>query len=354
MSVWQGKRLTVEIQGTSHGDGITTTLTGLKKDLNIDERALQEYVDLRKPGSFLSTPRKEDDKVEISRQNGGSDIIATVANKDVKSSDYDFSARIPRPSHADFAAIKKYGDTVDLKGGGKYSGRLTVGLMIAGGIAKQQLEKEGITVKAYLSGVGKTQGISYKTQYDLAVNAQRLSDFPALSDDNKRAFSEEISKASAEKDSVGGRVECVISGIKKSLGDSLFDGFECGLSSLLFAIPGVKGVEFGDGFELSTMHGSEANDQFEINCGEIETKTHHGGGILGGTTYGDSVCFSVAIKPTPSIGKPQQSVDLKEKKNTTLEIKGRHDPCVALRAAYVVDAVANLFVYDLLEEEKDA
>lgn len=354
MSVWQGKRLTVEIEGTSHGDEIKTTIKGLKKGLAIDERALQEYVDLRKSKSSLSTLRREDDKVEISRANDGNDIIAVVRNKDVKSADYDFSGCIPRPSHADLAAIKKYGESVDLKGGGKYSGRLTIGLMIAGGIAKQQLEKEGIAVKAYLSSVGRAEGVSYKKDYDLAIKSKRLSDFPALSGDDQAAFSEEISNAKGEKDSVGGRVECVISGIKNSLGDSLFDGFECGLSSLLFAIPGVKGVEFGDGFDLSAMHGSEANDQYEIKNGEIATITHHGGGILGGTTYGDSVCFSVAIKPTPSIGKAQQSVDLKEMKNATLEIKGRHDPCVALRAAYVVDAVANLFVYDLSEDKNNA
>lgn len=358
MSEWKGKRLSVKIEGSSHGKEISTTVTGLKIGLNIDETALQAFVDKRRSGKKYTTSRVERDKVELFGVKDGvvssNEVVGIVKNTDVKKSDYGFIGVLPRPSHCDYPAIKKYGDNIDLSGGGKFSGRMTVGFMIAGGIAKQQLEKKGIFVKAYISSVGEKRGISYKTSPDIVRSASVLSDIPTLSEDDKNAFANEIEKALSSEDSVGARVECVISGINVPLGDSLFDGFEGGLSNLLFSIPGIKGVEFGDGFDLASMTGSYANDEYAVIDGKIQTLTNRNGGVLGGMTFGNDVCFAVAIKPTPSIGKPQQSVDLSTMQNEVLKISGRHDPCIAVRACCVVEAAANLYVYDLLEEYENA
>ncbi len=357
MSVWKGKRLSLEIDGSSHGKEITTVVSGFRDGITIDEKELRSYIKKRSPGKYLSSKRAERDDVEFfGIENGivSSKVVGTVKNTDVKRADYGFLGKVPRPSHVDFPAIKKYGENIDHSGGGKYSGRMTIGFMIAGGIAKQQLEKEGIFVKTYISSVGNVVGKSYKTSGDIISSLSVLPDFPTLTTEDKESFSREIEKAIEEKDSVGARVECVISGIKFSLGDSLFDGFEGGLSNLLFAIPAVKGVEFGDGFDLAKMRGSDANDEYYFDGENVKTYSNRNGGVLGGMTYGNDVCFSVAIKPTPSIGKTQRSVDLKTNENTTLEIVGRHDACIALRACYVVDAAANLYVYDLLEGSKNA
>lgn len=348
MSVWQGKKLKVKITGASHAEKITTEISGLSDVSDIDKNELQRYVNLRSPGRYLTTERKEADKLCFVKMTDGA-FVCDVKNENSKSSDYSSVNLVPRPSHADYAAIKKFGENVDLKGGGKFSGRMTIGLSIAGGIAKQRLEGRGIKIVSYLSKVGNAVGRCYKTD-DIKKSDIILSEkLPAFSCDEE-LFEKEIFSAKERKDSVGGRVECIIFGLKESLGDSLFDGFECGLSSLLFAIPAVKGVEFGDGFDFCGEYGKNANDEYAVKDGKIITLSNRNGGILGGMTFGNDIRFAVAIKPTPSIGLPQKSVDLKELTEKTLEICGRHDPCVAVRAAYVVEAAANLYVYDLLEE----
>lgn len=358
MSKIKLKLLEIEVYGASHADKIGVVIKGVPKGVKVDSSYIQNFVDLRKANnSIYSTKRIEEDKVEIESgiENGEvtGDISCVIRNKNFRSNDYINLTDIPRPSHADYAARKKYGDTVDLRGGGKYSGRMTACYCIAGAIAKEQLEKEGIIVKAYVSSIGKVDGKSYK---DTEITKEMLDKitypFPLLDERKMPLMQSEILQAAKCGDSVGGTIECVILDCPIGLGDGMFDGFEGELSNLMFSIPAVKGVEFGDGFNLSKMRGSIANDQFFTDGKKVFTYTNHNGGINGGITNGMPITFRVAIKPTPSISMPQKSVDLKSMTNTQIKIEGRHDACITPRAAIVVEAMANLYLYDLILGEK--
>ncbi len=352
MSLWKGKILEVEIFGKSHADKIGVVIKNFPEE-SFDKIALQNFINRRKPTySPAFTSRREQDEVVFT---AGSEVgisknvvVAEIKNQDVNKKDYADLYAKPRPSHADLAAYYKDG-RLDFSGGGEFSGRMTAPLCIAGGIAKQFLEKRGVTVQAYLSSVGSVKGKSYKTDI---IDSVDYTDFPTL--DKKEEMLSEILNAVKDGNSVGGTVECIVCGMKKGIGGELFDGLEGKIANLVYAIPAVKGVEFGYGFQLSGMTGIEANDQISIEKGEIFTKTNRSGGINGGISNGMPITFSVAFRPTPSISLPQETVDLVSDNPVIIKIDGRHDGCVAPRAVPVVEAAASLAILDeLLSAEQN-
>ena len=351
-----GERLRVSIYGESHGNGIGALIEGLPAGEHIDFERLMQFMERRQGGrNALSTARKEPDVPEFvsgvfEDKTTGFPVCIRIANTNTRSGDYSNLALKPRPSHADYSAYMKWHGHADMRGGGHFSGRLTAPLCAAGGIAIQILERHGIYVGAHLSSVGSVRDDAFPMQPDAALFAQIAEKaFPVISDEKGTQMQQEILAAREALDSVGGTIECMVTGLPAGLGDPMFDGIENRLARVLFGIPAVKGVEFGDGFALSEMRGSAANDPFGTDAqGNIITKTNRNGGILGGITTGMPVRFRVGIKPTPSIAQQQETVSLPEGTDTTIEIKGRHDPCIAQRAVPVVEAAAALTVLDVL------
>lgn len=351
-----GERLRVSIYGESHGNGIGALIEGLPAGEHIDFERLMRFMERRQGGrNALSTARKEPDVPEFvsgvfEDKTTGFPVCIRIANTNTRSGDYSNLALKPRPSHADYSAYMKWHGHADMRGGGHFSGRLTAPICAAGGIALQILERHGIYVGAHLSSVGSVRDDAFPMQPDAALFAQIAEKaFPVISDEKGMQMQHEILAAREALDSVGGTIECMVTGLPAGLGDPMFDGIENRLARVLFGIPAVKGVEFGDGFALSEMRGSAANDPFGTDAqGNIITKTNRNGGILGGITTGMPVRFRVGIKPTPSIAQQQETVSLPEGTDTTIEIKGRHDPCIAQRAVPVVEAAAALTVLDVL------
>lgn len=357
MSSEFGKILRVSVFGQSHGKAIGVNIDGLPAGERIDMEQLQNFLERRRPGkSPLSTGRKESDQpVFLSGlEDGvtcGFPLCAIIENKDQHSSDYQQLKDQPRPAHADYTAAVKWGGYADMRGGGHFSGRLTAPLCIAGGIAKQILERRGIYVGAHLSAVAGIEDERfplYPTRELFEEVAAKT--FPVLNDGAGEEMQSAILDARQAGDSVGGIVECALIGVPVGLGEPMFDGIENRMATALFGVPAVKGVEFGAGFESCALRGSQNNDPFVVENGAVRTTQNHAGGILGGITNGMPVTFRVGIKPTPSIGCPQQTVSLAEGVNTQLVIQGRHDPCIAHRAVPVVEAVAAIVMLDLLLE----
>lgn len=357
MSSEFGKLLRVSVFGQSHGKAIGVNIDGLPAGEAIDLDELNTFLSRRKPGkSPLSTTRKEADApIFLSGlENGvtcGFPLCAIIENSDQHSSDYSELADKPRPSHADYTARIKWGGHADMRGGGHFSGRLTAPLCIAGGIAKQILARRGVYIGAHLAAVGKENDAAFPLHPtkelfdDLAAKP-----FPVLDDQAGERMQALILEARQNLDSVGGIIACAAIGLPAGLGDPMFDGLENRLAAALFGIPAVKGVEFGLGFGSSRLHGSENNDLFTVENGQIVTETNRAGGILGGITTGMPVTLRVAIKPTPSISQSQRTVSLSAGQPADLVIKGRHDPCIAHRAVPVVEAVTATVLLDLLLE----
>lgn len=351
-----GEQLRVSIFGESHGNGIGALIEGLPAGEAIDFDRLMRFMERRQGGrNALSTARKEPDRPEfvsgvLDGITTGFPVCIQIANTNTRSGDYNNLALKPRPSHADFTAYMKWHGHADMRGGGHFSGRLTAPLCAAGGIALQILERRGIYVGAHLSSIGSVQDDAFPMQPEPVLFEQiAAKEFPVLSDEKGAMMQQEILAAREALDSVGGTIACMITGMPAGLGDPMFDGIENRLARVLFGIPAVKGVEFGDGFALSEMRGSAANDPFGTDLqGNIVTKTNRNGGILGGITTGMPVRFRVGIKPTPSIAQKQQTVTLPEGNETEIEIKGRHDPCIAQRAVPVIEAAAALTALDVL------
>ena len=352
MSSTYGDHLKLSIFGQSHGPAIGMTLDGIPAGLPVDLEKLQQFLNRRAPGQHdWSTPRKEADRPEflggiLDGFTCGAPIAAVIYNQNSRSGDYENLKDCPRPGHADYTAQIKYGGFQDAAGGGHFSGRLTAPLCIAGGLCKQWLEEMGIRIGAHILTVGRTGDVCFD-----AVNPELDSvdpSFPVLD----RNCGEEIQKcihaARQAGDSVGGIIECAIIGLPAGIGEPMFGGVESKIAQIVYGIPAVKGVSFGLGQEFSANPASALNDEFKFVNGRIETYTNHCGGILGGITNGMPVIFDVTIKPTPSISKPQQTVNLKTGEATTIEIKGRHDPCIVPRAVPVVEAAAAIAVYDLI------
>ena len=326
MSSTFGKNIKISVWGESHAAAIGVVIDGLSAGQKIDIPALENFMQRRAPGrDKFSTPRKEADKVEflsgvVNGETCGSPLTAIIYNTNTRSGDYDNIKDIPRPSHADYPAYVRHNGKNDVAGGGHFSGRLTAPICIAGGIFTQFLKEKGITFSAQIKSIGGET-------------------------DMEKAYAK-IDLARENADSVGGIIECTIKGLPVGMGDPMFDGMENRISQAIFAVPAIKGIEFGNGFECANLFGSENNDAYYIENGRVRTKTNNHGGILGGLTSGEDLVFRVAVKPTPSIGKEQKSVSLSKMEETTLKIVGRHDPCILPRAVVCIEAAAAIAVYD--------
>ena len=360
MSSEFGKILKMQVFGQSHGKAIGVVVDGLPAGIKIDEEDLYKFMCRRKPGtSRLTTQRKEDDRPVflsglVDGVTAGSPLCAVIENTDTRSSDYANLTDLPRPSHADYTARMRYGQAVDMRGSGHFSGRLTAPLCIAGGIAKQILEQENIYVGAHLLSIENESDEAFPLHPSPALFAQIASKpLPVISDEAGARMAARIEAARAEADSVGGVIECAVTGLPAGLGSPMFDGIENRLAAALFGVPAVKGVEFGAGFAAAKMRGSAHNDPYiPGENGLLRTAKNDAGGIIGGITTGMPLVVKCAMKPTPSIGKPQRSVRLSTKEPEELIIRGRHDPCVAVRAVPVIEAVAAFTVLDILMEGK--
>ncbi len=355
MSSEFGKNLRVSVFGESHGPAIGVVVNGFPAGEKVDIDALQRFMARRAPGnSPLTTARKEADLPEFLSgiRDGvltGSPFAAVIRNTNTRSGDYSGFDDTPRPSHADYTAKMKWHGAADMRGGGHFSGRLTAPLCAAGGIAGQILARRGIFIGAHLAAVGEAEDDRYplypaKDLFDRTA----AKAFPVLNDERGAVMQERIRWAAEEGDSVGGLIECAAIGLPAGLGDPMFDGIESTLSAALFGIPGVKGVSFGSGFDCVKMQGSEHNDPFVIEKGEVRTASNHSGGIQGGITNGMPLVLQTAMKPTASIAKKQQTVSLSAMEASEIEIHGRHDPCIAVRAVPVVEAVTALVLLDLI------
>ena len=341
-----GENLKLSIFGQSHSESIGMTLEGIPAGLPVDMEQLQAFLQRRAPGqNAWSTPRKEADQPEFTAglQDGitnGEPITAVIRNTNTRSGDYGNVLSCPRPGHADFTSYVKYGQI--FPGGGHFSGRMTAPLCIAGGMCKQWLEHMGIRIGAHIAKIGTAEDEGFdamQPQLD-RVNAA----FPTLCAKAGAEMQAQIVAAKAELDSLGGSIECAITGLPAGIGEPMFGGVENRIAQIVYGIPAVKGLVFGDTQPI----GSQNNDAFTIENGAVKTATNHCGGILGGITNGMPVIFRVDIKPTPSIGKPQQTVDLQTGEITTIQVKGRHDPCIVPRAVPAVEAAAAIALYDLI------
>jgi len=341
------------IFGSSHGPAVGCVVDGCPAGVAISVDRIQKQLDRRRPGSSdVSSPRKEKDHLIIlsgllEGKATGASITGVVNNKDTESKVYDAFKVVPRPGHADFTATMKYHGFHDHRGGGMFSGRMTIPLVISGSIAMQALESRGIRVAAHSLRIGRIWAKSNPPIPDIERVA-RKSDVGCADPSVAKLMKAEILDAKREGDSVGGIIECIASGLPVGVGEPFFNSVESVLSHLLYSIPAIKGIEFGAGFQVAEMKGSENNDQFKVRNGKVITETNNSGGVLGGITNGMPIVLRVAVKPTPSIGKTQRSVNLKEMKETDLEIVGRHDPCIVPRAVPVVESVVSTGLLDLM------
>ena len=349
----------LSIFGQSHSGGIGCVIDGLPSGERIDMEKLQAFLSRRAPGgNAWSTPRKEADQPEflsglVDDTTCGAPISALIRNTNTRSQDYANLADIPRPGHADYTAHIRYGGHQDVAGGGHFSGRLTAPLCIAGGICKQILERMGVTIGAHIASIAGVQDAAFDP---VSVDAQALASaagkpFPVLSDAAGAEMQAAIQSAREDNDSVGGVIECAAIGIPAGIGDPMFDGMENRIARIVFAIPAVKGIEFGLGFAAASLRGSENNDPYRMDGENVRTRTNNAGGILGGITSGMPVIFRAAIKPTPSIAREQESISLSRKENAILAVRGRHDPCIVPRAVPVMEAAMAIAILDAILEK---
>ncbi len=351
MSSYFGKNIHMTIFGQSHSDAIGVTLDNLPAGEGIDLEELQLFLDRRAPGrDATATPRKESDIPNVicglwEGKSCGAPLTAIISNTNTRSQDYDKLRDLPRPGHADYTAQIKYGGFQDVRGGGHFSGRLTAPLCVAGGIAKQILTRRGIEIGAHIASVHGVTDDSYNPTGEITPN---LPTFPVLTQGAEEKMRQEIAAAKSRGDSVGGVIECMATGLPPGLGSPMMEGMESRLASLLFSIPAVKGVEFGAGFGVADLLGSENNDSFSVVNDQIITDSNHSGGILGGISNGMPLVLRTAFKPTPSISMEQDTISLGENASAKLSVHGRHDPCILPRAVPVVEAAVALVILDLL------
>jgi len=352
MSSTYGEILKLSIFGQSHGPAIGMTLDGIPAGLPVDFAILQSFLDRRAPGQgAYATTRKEPDAPEflsgiVDGYTCGAPLSAIIRNTNTRSGDYSNLKDCPRPGHADFPAQIKYKGYQDVAGGGHFSGRLTAPLCIAGGLCKQWLALYGIQIGAHISSVGEVKDTPFSpiTPELSAVN----DGFPVLNKDAGNTMLKLIADTKAIGDSIGGIIECAVTGLPAGLGDPMFGGVESKLAQIIYGVPAVKGLEFGSGFAGSAMRGSQNNDPYTVIDGTVRTLSNHAGGILGGITTGMPLLFNVAIKPTPSIAQAQRSVSLEHMEDRELTVQGRHDPCIVPRAVPVIEAAAAIALFDIL------
>lgn len=347
-----GNSVSVTLFGESHGAMIGAVLDGMAPGVPVDETLIAHQMDLRRSVGAISTKRQEPDTVRIvsgvfEGKTTGTPITFLIENTNTKSGDYTAMRDLPRPGHADYTAEVKYGGYQDPRGGGHFSGRVTAGLVAAGAIAITALKHCGIHIGTHISSCA---GVKDRAFHDLAVDIKLLSDkeFAVLDESSAHMMRARIESAAKAGDSVGGVLETAVIGLPAGVGEPWFDTVEGVLSHALFSIPAVKGVEFGDGFALAEMKGSEANDPFVMNGDQVATATNRAGGVLGGITNGMPLVLRCAVKPTPSIYQPQKTVAMSRGENADLQIRGRHDPAIVHRARVVVDSVVALTLCDLL------
>ncbi len=356
MSSEFGNRIKLSVFGESHGEAIGCVIDSLPAGVKLDMDKIYLDMSRRAPGKDKSaTPRLEKDIPHIlsgvlDDVTTGAPLAMVIENTNTRSGDYGNLMTVPRPSHSDYPAYIKYGGNNDIRGGGHFSGRLTAPIVFAGAVAKQILAQKGITIGAHIAKIGSIDDERFDKVHVTKeqLDALSASVFSTISSKAQQEMRDEIEKARLNQDSVGGIIECAAVGLPVGIGANIFSTVESELASALFAIPAVKGVEFGEGFGFAGMTGSAANDAYCIKDNAVALKSNNNGGILGGMTTGAPLIVSAAIKPTPSISQPQQSVNLQTMEEEVLIIKGRHDPCIVPRAVPVVEAAAAFALLDLM------
>ncbi|MEE0856723.1 MAG: chorismate synthase [Ruminococcus sp.] len=356
MSSTYGEKIKISVFGESHGNGIGVVIDGLSAGAEIDMDGVLAQMKRRAPGrDKTATPRKESDLPEVlSGMLGstltGAPLCAVIRNTNTKSGDYSNLLECPRPGHSDYTAFIKYGGANDIRGGGHFSGRITAPLVFAGSICRQLLEKRGIKIAAHIKSIGGVNDKAFEPTEisDKLIDRLNSSSFALIDEDREEAMRTEVESARKSLDSIGGTIECAVTGLTPGIGEPMFDGVEGVIAKAVFGVPAVKGIEFGKGFELAKMRGSQSNDPFVYMDGRVVTETNNCGGILGGITNGMPVIFTAAIKPTPSIAQKQRTVNLETGENTELEIRGRHDPCIVPRAVPVIEAVTAIALINLI------
>ncbi|MBQ1601155.1 MAG: chorismate synthase [Ruminococcus sp.] len=356
MSSTYGEKIKISVFGESHGGGIGVVIDGLPAGEAIDFDAVLAQMARRAPGrDKTATPRKESDLPRVlSGMLGdvltGAPLCAVIENTNTRSQDYGDLLAKPRPGHSDYTAYIKYHGANDIRGGGHFSGRITAPLVFAGAVCRQLLERRGIQIAAHIQSVGSIHDKPFDPVAVPSALIKRLSasSFALIDESAEEAVRAEIEAARLAQDSVGGTIECAVTGLPAGVGEPMFDGLEGAIAKAVFGVPAVKGIEFGAGFALAAMRGSRANDAFCYQNGHVVTETNHCGGILGGIANGMPLIFRCAVKPTPSIAQPQKTVDLQTGENTVLTIHGRHDPCIVPRAVPVIEAVTALAIINEL------
>ncbi len=344
--VW-GKNIRLSMFGESHGPAIGVIVDGLPPGFEVDWGAVRREMDRRAPGrDSVSTPRRERDEWELlsgmfQGKTTGAPLCAIIRNENTRSGDY--APELLRPGHADYTALVKYGGHADYCGGGHFSGRLTAPLVFAGAIARQILGGYGVEVGAHISRVYDISDVEMPPEH---IPEASKKPFPVYDDEAGERMRAAILKAKAEGDSVGGIIECAALGLPAGLGEPFFDSLESSIAAMMFSIPAVKGIEFGGGFGLSGMRGSRANDGMYFEDGAVKLRTNHNGGINGGISNGSPLVFRVAVKPTPTIATPQETVNMNTKESVRASFGGRHDPCIVPRAVPVVEAGLALCLLD--------
>ena len=356
MSSVIGENIKLSIFGESHGEAIGCVIDGLPAGIRLDMDKIYKDMARRAPGrDRTATPRLEKDIPHLlsgvlDGVTTGAPLAMMIENTNTKRGDYGNLMTVPRPSHSDYPAYVKYGGKNDIRGGGHFSGRLTAPLVFAGAVAKQILAQRGVTVGAHIKRIGSVEDEGMQSETLSAELLETLSakTFSVINPDAEEKMRAEIEQYRVQQDSVGGEIECAAIGLPVGVGGNLFDTVEGKLAALLFGVPAVKGVQFGLGFGFAKESGSAVNDEYEVKDGKVSLLSNHNGGVLGGMTSGAPVIVSVAMKPTPSIGKPLRSVNLRTMENETLVIHGRHDPCVVPRAVPVIEAAVAFGLLDLM------
>lgn len=360
MSGMWGNKLKISIFGESHGDAIGITIDGLPSGVALDLQKIKTEMIRRAPnGEVYSTMRKEDDDVQIvsgffNGKTTGTPLCGLILNENTQSKDYSKTKNIMRPSHSDYGYFVKSNGNNDYRGGGHSSGRITAPLVFCGAICKQLLAEKGIEIVSHILSIADIKDKRFDDKID-ADTIKHLSGktFPLLETIRESDMIQRIVDAKYVGDSVGGTIECAIVGVKPGIGDPFFDSIESKLSSLLFSVPAVKAVEFGNGYEIAKMRASVANDTFSFEKGKVITNSNNNGGVLGGISTGMPIVFNVAIKPTASIFLAQQSINVETHENVRFNIEGRHDPCIVIRALPVIEAVSAIAIYDLVCGQND-
>ena len=348
-----GNNVSITVFGESHGPAIGVVIDGLAPGLTVDTDYINKLLTLRRPSGAISTPRREADEFVIESgvfegKTTGTPLCILIPNEDTRSKDYSATRNLLRPSHADYTADCKYHGYQDYRGGGHFSGRITAALVAAGGIVMPALNKKGIRIGTHIKRCGGISDIDFSDAMESEIDSLYEKDFAVLDDSVKEKMTEAILTAKKDGNSVGGVLETAVTGLDAGLGEPMFDSIESVLSHALFSIPAIKGVEFGAGFAIADMTGKEANDAFCNNDGKICTATNNSGGINGGITNGMPVVFRCAVRPTPTLGTEQNTVNTQTGENAVLQSKGRHDPCIVHRARIVVDCVTALALCDIL------